>query len=273
MKAQPPRIPQLGEPGWHNLIENEGNAIQEAVAWHTVCLIVNKSESIGTGSAILWRGQPLILTANHVVKDSLNDDIYFHFRHQGTMKIAPLDKLHSHPEMNYTRKVKIEIGHRYTSEALDLAVLEVQESISKEHLIQFFPLTKDSITPPPGTIITMRGYPSDLARTVAPQTAASYAMIQWSRIEKNPQFEPFNPETEFLTRFKPNNLHARGYSGAGVWFDKPTSGVWHPNLGLAGVCTHYYSRRKLLSVVRIEPVIRFLDTALPIKCGRHCSCE
>jgi hypothetical protein len=53
--------------------------------------------------------------------------------------------------------------------------------------------------------------------------------------------------------------HARGFSGAGVWFDKPTQGAWHPNLGLAGVCTHYYPRRKLLSVVRIEQVIRFLN--------------
>lgn len=264
MKTEPRRIPQPGEPGWRNLIDNEGKAIQETVAWHTVSLIVNKSKSIGTGSAIFWRGHPLILTASHVIKDSPNDDIYFHFRHQGTMKVAPLDELHSHPEMKYTRKVKIEIRRRYASEDLDLAVLEVRESISKEHLIQFFSLTEDSITPPAGTIIVMHGYPSDLAKTVAPQTAASYAMIQWSRIEKNPKFEPFNPETEFVTKFRVNNLHARGYSGAGVWFDKPTNGVWHPNLGLAGVCTHYYSGRKLVSVVRIEQVIRFLNKAFPI---------
>src|SRR5216683_1159937 len=254
------RIPQPGEPGWRNLIDNEGIAVQEAVACHTVSLIVNKSESIGTGSAILWRGHSLILTANHVVKDSPNDDIYFHFRHEGAMKVAPLDKLHSHPEMKYTRKVRVEIGRRDSSEDLDLAVLEVQESISADHLVQFFVLPEDAVTPPTGTIIVMHGYPSDLSRTVAPRTRASYAMILWSRIEKNPTFEPFDSETEFVAKFRTKgiDIHARGCSGAGVWFDQPTNGVWHPNLGLAGVCTHYYERRKLLSVVRIELVIRFL---------------
>jgi hypothetical protein len=183
------------------------------------------------------------------------------------MKVAPLDKLHSHPEMKYTRKVKIDIGHRYASEDLDLAALEVQESISKEHLIQFFLLTEDSSTPPAGTIIMIHGYPSDLAKTVAPRTAASYAMIQWSRIEKNPKFKPFNPETEFVTKFRVNDLHARGFSGAGVWLDKPTNGVWHPYLGLSGVCTDYYERLKLLSAVRIEHVIRFLSEVFPASVG------
>jgi hypothetical protein len=226
---------------------------------------VNESKSIGTGSAIFWRGHPLILTANHVAKDSPNDGIYFHFRHQGTMIFAPLDELHSHPDMKYKRKVKIEIDRRYTSEDLDLAVLEVKESISADHPVKFFALPEDAVTPPAGTIIMMHGYPSDLAQTVAPQTAASYAMIQWSRIEKNPTFEPFNPETEFVAKFRTKDIdiHARGYSGAGVWFDKPTSGVWHSNLGLAGVCTHYYERRKLLSVVRIEHVIQFLKEVFP----------
>src|SRR5215472_12133855 len=128
MKSESSRVPQPGEPEWFNLIDNEGKAVQEAVAWHTVSLIVNKSESIGTGSAILWHRHALILTANHVIEDSPNDDIYLHFRHEGTMKLAALDKLHSHPEMQYTRKVQIELGRRYVSEDLDLAVLEVDES-------------------------------------------------------------------------------------------------------------------------------------------------
>jgi hypothetical protein len=58
-------------------------------------------------------------------------------------------------------------------------------------------------------------------------------------------------------------MHARGFSDAGVWFDRPTDGVWHPNVRLAGVCTHYYPRRKLLSILRIEQVMQFLDEPFP----------
>lgn len=263
MKTKPHRAPQPGEPGWRNLIDNEGKAIQEAVAWHTVCLIVDKSQSIGTGSAITWRGHHLILTANHVVKDSPNDDIYFHFRHEGTMIVAPLDELHSHPKMKYKRKVKIEIGRRCASADLDLAVLEVRESIANDHLVQFFAVPEDAVTPLVGIAVLIQGNPSDLKKTVAPGLAASYKIIEWSRIEKNPKFERFNPETEFVTKFIAKNLHARGFSGAGVWFDKPPNGVWHPNLGLAGVCTAYYPRQRLLSAVRMEHVIRFLSDVIP----------
>src|SRR6266513_664195 len=75
-------------------------------------------------------------------------------------------------------------------------------------------------------------------------TAAAFAQLQWSRIQEKPQFEPFDPSTEFLTPFVAANqgMHARGFSGAGAWFDRPTDGVWHPNLGLAGVCTAYFPK-------------------------------
>ena len=85
------------------------------------------------------------------------------------------------------------------------------------------------------------------------------------RIQEKPRFEPFGLATEFLTPFvaADQSMHSRGFSGAGEWFDRPTDGVWHPNLGLAGVCTHYYPRRKLLSILRIEQVMQFLDEAFP----------
>jgi hypothetical protein len=251
-----------------DLINNEGKAIEEAVAWHTVSLIADKSKSVATGSAILWGERPLILTANHVVKDSPDDDIWFHFRPEGTMKRAPINKLHSHPEMQYTHKVKIHIGRRYTSEDLDLVALEVERSIETEHRLRFFALAKESFTPPAETIVVMIGHPFDLAKRVAPGTAASFSMIQWSRIKENPKshLKDFNPANEFVTDFKAVHQvkHAGGFSGAGVWFDRPTDGVWHPNLGLAGVCTHYYHRPKLLLVVRIEHVLRFLDAAFSV---------
>lgn len=111
----------------------------------------------------------------------------------------------------------------------------------------------------------MRGYPSDLKRVVAHGIAASFAMIQWSRTQDRPHFAPFDPSLEFLTRYvaADKGKRAYGFSGAGAWFYKPTDGVWRPNLGLAGVCTAYFPRRKLLSTLRIEQVTHFLNEAFP----------
>src|SRR5262252_4729005 len=71
-----------------DLINREGEAIEEAVAWHTVGIIADEGQSIGTGSAILWRNHPLILTARHVIETSPDSDLWFHFRDACTMQLS-----------------------------------------------------------------------------------------------------------------------------------------------------------------------------------------
>lgn len=248
-----------------DLINREGEAIEEAVAWHTVGIVADDGQSIGTGTAILWRQRALILTACHVIESSPDDDIWFYFKHEGTLRRSPIHELSHQRGIKYKSKVRIAIVARRSTEDVDLAALEVQKSIEHEHSVRFFQLTEDAATPSAGTIVTMRGYPSGQARAVGLSSAAAFAMLQWSRIQEKPRFEPFDPTAEFLTPFAAakQGMHARGFSGAGVWFDRPTVGVWHPNLGLAGVCTAYFPRRKLLSILRIELVTRFLSEAFP----------
>ncbi len=248
-----------------DLINREGEAIEEAVAWHTVGIVVEHSKSIGTGTAILWRQRSLILTAGHVIKSSPDDDIWFYFRDEGTIKRSPIDELSNRRDVEYRAKVGIEIVDRCYSENADLAALEVQRSIEDEHPVRFFDLPEDSATPTPGTIISMRGYPFDLSRVVLRGSRAAFAMLQWSRIQETPRLHRFDPATEFLTRFvaADQGKHAPGFSGAGAWFGKSASVVWLPRLGLAGVCTDYYRRLKLLSLLRIEQVTRFLNEAFP----------
>ena len=250
-------------PSQIDLINREGEAIEEAVAWHTVGIVVEHSKSIGTGTAILWRRRPVILTARHVVEGSPNDDIWFYFRDEGTMKRSPIDELPKRRDVEYKAKVRMKIVVRCGAENSDLAALEVERSIGDEHPVRFFDLAEDSTTPPSGTIISMRGYPFDLSRVVSPGIRAAFAMLQWSRIQETPRLHRFDPASEFLTRFvaADQGKHAPGFSGAGAWFEKSAGGVWLPRLGLAGVCTHYYRRPKLLSLLRIEQVTRFLGEA------------
>ncbi len=248
-----------------DLINREGEAIEEAVAWHTVGIVAEQGQAIGTGSAILWRQRPLILTAHHVIEGSSNDDIWFYFRDEGTMKRSPIDELPNRRDVEYKSKVKIKIVGRCCSENADLAAFEVERSIEDKHPVRFFELAEDSSTPPTGTIISMRGYPFDLSRVVLPGSRAAFAMLQWSQIQETPRLHRFDPASEFLTRFvaADQGKHAPGFSGAGAWFEKSASGVWSPRLGLAGVCTDYYRRPKLLSLLRIEQVKHFLKEAFP----------
>jgi trypsin-like peptidase len=252
-------------PSQIDLINREGEAIEEAVAWHTVGIVADDGQSIGTGTAILWRQHSLILTARHVIEGSPDDDIWFYFRDEGTMKRSPIDELPNRRDVEYRSRVKIKIVGRCCLENADLAALEVERPTEEEHPVRFFELAQDSATPPSGTIINMRGYPFDLSRVVSPGSRAAFAMLQWSQIQETPRLHRFDPASEFLTRFvaADQGKHAPGFSGSGAWFENPSSGVWSPRLGLAGVCTHYYRRPKLLSLLRIEQVTRFLKEAFP----------
>lgn len=206
-----------GMSGKFDLAENIGYAVEEAVAWHTLGIVADSGKSIGTGTAILWRQRSLILTARHVIESSPADGISFHFRHEGTMKRSPLDELWSRPDIRYTRKVALEIRGMRCSKDTDLAALEVPREIDEQYRVKFFELGEGSVTPPSETLITMRGNPRDLAKAVAPGVLASFAMVQWARIQKRPLFEPYDPKSEFLVKFvaAEQGKHARGYSGIG----------------------------------------------------------
>ncbi len=142
-----------------DMINKKGEAIEEAIAWHTVGIAAEDGQSIGTGSAIFWRQRPLILTAGHFIDGSPDDDIWFYFRHEGTMKRSPIEELPHSRDVEYKTKIRIKTVSRYYSQKPDLAALEVERSIDREHRIPLFELPEDSATPLSGTVITMRGYP------------------------------------------------------------------------------------------------------------------
>src|SRR2546425_1056648 len=55
--------------------KHAADAIEEAVAWHTVGIVTGSGErkwqGIGTGAAVRWRGGHYILTAEHVLRSIL----------------------------------------------------------------------------------------------------------------------------------------------------------------------------------------------------------
>jgi hypothetical protein len=146
----------------------------------------------------------------------------------------------------------------------DLAALEVPRGIDDQFRVRFFELPESAVTPPVGTPVVMRGFPSDLAMPLG-QVLASFAIMQWGRIQEEPVLGKFDPGSEFLVKFvlAGEGKRPHGFSGAGAWFHKAPGAVWHPSLGLAGVCTSYFPRRALLSITRVEVVTAFLDSVFP----------
>ena len=144
-----------------NITKNAADAIEEAIAWQTACIVSDDGKFIGTCTLIRWRQRELILTARHVVQDCSKEGIRFHFRPEGTMKRAPISELHSHPEVRYRQKVRVEIAAKHIARSFDLAALELSGVLPPEHLARFFELSDRESTPEIGTPVALRGYPSD----------------------------------------------------------------------------------------------------------------
>src|SRR5437660_108645 len=60
--------------------DKAADAIEEAIAWHTVGIVPGNRPDIGTGTALAWNSRNLIVTAKHVVKGLSVSDLWFLFR-------------------------------------------------------------------------------------------------------------------------------------------------------------------------------------------------
>jgi hypothetical protein len=262
MYAQPVGKTAMSNPGQGNdwyLKKHAGEGIDEAVAWHTVGIISDQGRSIGTGSAILWGGAHLLLTAYHVIKDNKPQDLWCLFRPDGTLRRtdSPEDVVVTDTELRARQKAEFE--DLEFDEDLDLAALKVPD-LSSQFTVHFHELDPGSKTPPIDTTVSLMGFPSDLARRVTEDAWGVFRSVEVTQIGPPVELERFDPSRCFLINYpSADRMHPRGFSGAGVWYHQGPTEVWHPNLGLAGVCTNYYTAKELLEIVRVESVIKFLQ--------------
>src|SRR5216684_2709514 len=217
-------------------------AIEEAVAWHSVAIISDNGQAIGTGVAAPYGPHHVFITAAHVVAGQELQSLQYLFRPTGPLVWAELAEVSSRrAEVVVTPRETVVIERVLTDDVLDLAFLLVPPELKNRSRIRFFELGKDSLTPPEGTTIRLRGYPSDVALPMGGTDKLVLPAVVWGTIDNKRPPEKFDPKTEFLVpyAFAEVGKHARGFSGAGAWFHDSPTAVWHPNLGLAGICTAY----------------------------------
>ena len=233
--------------------------IDEAVAWCTVGIISDDGRGIGTASAILWKGAHFFLTAFHVIKDSSPEDLWCLFRIEGTLGRAGIPETVVATDIELSARQKIKFEDVKIDPDLDLAALRVQD-LSSRFPVRFHELDPASKTPPSKTTVWLMGFPSALAKKVTEYGLAAFSSVEVTQVEPCMEMEGFDPSLCFLVKYSSaDTIHPGGLSGAGVWYHQGPTQVWHPNLGMAGVCTQYYTKRGLLEIVRAERIIDFLQ--------------
>jgi hypothetical protein len=117
--------------------------------------------------------------------------------------------------------------------------------------------------------VAVIGFPADSLQLIRPGIPVIAAYTIWGNVERGKHWRPsdYQPSSNLLLRFLPATIgkHPGGFSGAGVWYHgiDPKGTVWSPNLGLAGIVTHYYPGKQMLLISRVEGLAQFLGQICP----------
>lgn len=253
-----------------DLEEQADIAIQETLSSLTVAIDVSGQDvpAWGTGSLIKFKGRYFILTCSHVVEEGRkNDEIGVLFPPKGKLKTAKKTVVQSTSLESLIRfyagsyRQKIDIIHRYYSQADDLVLLELDSSSDNIKANSFYDLAERGIiTPQSDQLIVLAGFSRELARDLGGKkmgvlpyflkTALSTKMIETSS---------FNSETQFLIEhtYDEESAEPQGISGCGVWVRLPSgkNNIWTSNLYLAGVERAVYPKNEVLVVTKADRIM------------------
>ena len=242
--------------------------IEEALYWHTVGVVTDLGNGLGTATAIRFRNQCFLLTANHVLKNTTDKNLRFFFRPSGTIKRADWWQKRSLIG-RFEGAQAIHIFGRFRHPKADLAALVISPILQDHVNVRLFELGDVAKLPKPlPSSVAVIGFPADSLQQFGPSTFIAASTL-WGNVETGRHWRPtdYRPRSNFLLRFihAKEGKHPGGYSGAAVWYHGPTPkpGLWSPNLAMVGMITHYFPRRNFLLIERIERICSFLRAITP----------
>lgn len=153
--------------------------IEEALYWHTVGIVAERGKTIGTATAIRWKNNTLLLTANHVIEKTLDCDLGFFFRPPGTLKHS--DWWQKSPQTGPVIVPSFpKILQRHQDPRADIAALLVPANLEQENNVKFFDLGEGVKLPRRiNSSLAAIGFPADSQERLAPMAAAIGANRSW----------------------------------------------------------------------------------------------
>jgi hypothetical protein len=265
-------------------MSEQHHAFAERVAAH-IAIIINgartrgksatgqniEEEGVGSGSACIWNGRRLLLTAKHVLDDVKPRDLRFFLRQGGKIDWAVQP---AQPSLALGVPLKVE--RIVTSRSEDLACVVL--SPEPDNRLEFVRLPKSfGKVPPDGGGILLYGCPSDQNVPVAAVRHQSELRVAfaarprgcWAVVKGTvpPHFpSSFDPHRHFLLHYDPKEEGAMplGFSGAGVWYRRKGRGsIWLADPVLAGIQTSWHRPSNTMIAVRSQIVRRFLEVEFP----------
>ena len=223
---------------------------------------------IGTGVGLYWKGNYLILTAAHVVKDTPVERLYFLLPSESLVIIRSSVRREAEPAVAHQR-LRLAVPPRVIyAEMLDLAILVLPTQEKNEGQNHFYRLDETSSLPADLKAAAFLGYPAAAKVPVARNFMATPSYSDGAIVDlpfgysKDKQIAISYPSSE--TR------DPHGFSGAGLWITaaSPAQGIWAPSMAMIGILTCWTRNSEKLIGYRIETIIEFLKSVDANICAR-----
>ena len=245
--------------------QQEAIAFQETIACHVVGILTHEGQNVGTGTLVRFGKKRLILTAYHVLEVTPISKVRFAFRPSGNLQWASLREFGASPTPLIAGEVvnPLRVVHDKKHD-LTAVVLRPQQELSGNATLydatrlKTFRLTE-------GASLLFTGFPMDNAvragrRVEAVGMVSEHSFYDTALNKSAEVIAKINPTIQFAMKYTwARDLRPDGFSGSAIWCGlNSSSPIWTPNLGLAGVVTHYDQSKQLIYATNLRCVLALL---------------
>jgi hypothetical protein len=256
-------------------------AFVERITWYSLGIIAIdadvsyehrlRADAVGSGTACTWKGQKLILTAEHVIGDTQPDRLAFLLRVDDALNWEGMGK-----PAKIVQRVPLPIETIVRDKKNDLAAIVLRAELPTDSRMQFCELPRQLKRSrnlrSKGSLI-LHGFPKDQQYAISERKVSNASIRQLVaqpiilpvKIAPPPTrlLSHYDPARDVLVHYEPPgelNMKPYGFSGAAVWCQRSRQSgpIWTPCPMMFGLQNRAYMTSKLLQIVDALTIRKFL---------------
>ena len=234
--------------------------VASAMSQHTFAVVGPskygvENQELATGVGVKWKGQYLLLTAEHVINYCPEDALRFFLPARDIQSTtAPLQEQPLTVELRRLVELRQPRPPVLADDPVDLAAIVLPPQPNAEEC--FAVLDEGTVMPADRTQVGVFGYPGATKIPTGKNYIASPEHF-FGPLNVSGDACKHEPQQDFTVPYDLPH-RANGYSGSGVWC-WPADPIWSPQPHLCGVLATECTIDKVVSGFRIETVIKFLE--------------
>ena len=216
-----------------------------------------QGRGLATGIGVFWKNTYLILTADHAIRQTPYERVYFLLPDEA-LQVVDSDITSGLNPVRVRKRFELEKPETISADSDDLAGFILERQVQETGQNHFYHLDENQTTPVVAEQVGVLGYPRATRLPVGANCMAA-PYLAFGELRHAPS--GFDNKESRISISYPTTLTAdsHGLSGSGLWIPSHSGGVvWSPRVTLIGLVTHHDPGPQVLVGYRVEKLIEFL---------------